>query len=163
MWGGCPNDTGWLNIFDVNSTWGCPTWEDIYLTKVPAIIYSPLQTMANYEEEATTLLAESMTVSVRFDRSNMTCVRMCSTPVQQDASSYCYKPCDSPSVIDVKQKMKQLKEKLTVDRKNTSMYKRSLKSVYEDRTSAETMGIMGAAIIMSVIGLFVLLDCLRWQ
>ncbi|VDI73425.1 Hypothetical predicted protein [Mytilus galloprovincialis] len=93
----------------------------------------------------------------------MTCVRMCSTPVQQDASSYCYKPCDSPSVIDVEQKVEQLKEKLTVDRKSTSMYKRSLRSVYENRTSAKTIGIMGAAIIASVIGLFVFFDCLRWK
>lgn len=63
----------------------------------------------------------------------MTCVRMCSTPVQQDASSYCYKPCDSHSDIhktfdsqsdinniDLEQKVKKLKKKLTVDRKNTS-------------------------------------------
>lgn len=57
---------------------------------------------------------------IEVDRSNMTCVRMCSTPVQQDASSYCYKPCDSPSVIDVEQKVEQLREKLTVDRKSTS-------------------------------------------
>ncbi|VDI75562.1 Hypothetical predicted protein [Mytilus galloprovincialis] len=176
IWEGCPNDTGWLTILDVNSTWGCPTWEDIHLTEIPAILYSPLQIMANYEKEATALLAESMTVSVRFDRSNMTCVRMCSTPVQQDASSYCYKPCDSHSdihktfdsqsdinSIDLEQKVKQLKKKLTVDRKNTSMYKRSLRSVYENRTSAKTIGIMGAAIIASVIGLFVFFDCLRWK
>ncbi|VDI80762.1 Hypothetical predicted protein [Mytilus galloprovincialis] len=128
IWTGCPEDTGWLIILDVNSTWGCPTWEDIHLTEIPAILHSPLQTMANYEKEATALLAESMTVSVKFD-SNMTCVRMCSTPVQQDAFSYCYKPCDIHKPvdsqidihnIDLEQKVKQLKKKLTVDRKNTS-------------------------------------------
>ncbi|XP_076113682.1 uncharacterized protein LOC143081925 [Mytilus galloprovincialis] len=65
VWEGCPNDTGWLLILDANSILGCPTWEDIHLTEIPAILYSPLQTMANYEKEATALLAESMTVSGR--------------------------------------------------------------------------------------------------
>ncbi|CAC5358833.1 unnamed protein product [Mytilus coruscus] len=97
-----------INFFSIIGTWGCPSWEAIYLTEVPAILYSPLQTMAHYE---------------KVDRSNITCVRMCSTPVQQDASSYCYKSCDSQSDIhniDLEQKVKQLKEKLTIDRKSTS-------------------------------------------
>ncbi|VDI73424.1 Hypothetical predicted protein, partial [Mytilus galloprovincialis] len=65
IWKGCSKDIGWLNILDVNSTWGCRTWEAVHLTELPAILYSPLQTGAHYEEVASALLAESMSVSVR--------------------------------------------------------------------------------------------------
>ncbi|VDI36906.1 Hypothetical predicted protein [Mytilus galloprovincialis] len=48
---------------------------------------------------------------------------------------------------------------LTVERKSTQKYRRSLTSAPDERTSSKIMGIIGGTVIISVIGSIVLLDC----
>ncbi|CAG2208059.1 SULT1 [Mytilus edulis] len=145
VWGGCASDAGWLMVYDTHNVAGCP-WEGYYLSDKPAILYSPISTRVRFSQ---------------IDRANLICHSSCLKPIQLDAVTHCYKPCDT--IIDVTSKIRQLREDLTINRKNTTSYRRTLQSVYEDRTSAKTMGLTGATFLVSVVCVFIYFDCVRFK
>ncbi|XP_071123029.1 uncharacterized protein [Mytilus edulis] len=147
-------------VYDTHNVAGCP-WEGYYLSDKPAILYSPISTRVRFSQIYTELIADSMSVSVKFDRANLICHSSCLKPIQLDAVTHCYKPCDT--IIDVTSKIRQLREDLTINRKNTTSYRRTLQSVYEDRTSAKTMGLTGATFLVSVVCVFIYFDCVRFK
>lgn len=52
------------------------------------------------------------------DPANLTCLSSCLKPIQLDAVTYCHKPCDT--IIDVTAKVRQLRDDLAINRKNTT-------------------------------------------
>ncbi|VDI49771.1 Hypothetical predicted protein [Mytilus galloprovincialis] len=145
VWGGCASDAGWLMVYDTHNVGGCP-WEGYYLSDKPAILYSPISTRVRFSQ---------------IDPANLTCHSSCLKPIQLDAVTYCHKPCDT--IIDVTAKVRQLRDDLAINRKNTTSYRRTLGSVYENRTSAKTMGLTGATFLISVVCVFIYFDCVRFQ
>ena len=63
---------------------------------------------------------------------------------------------DSPEAIE--RIVQQLVKELSVDRKNTSSYRRRLISAKDDRPSAQGIGYIGVIILVSVIGSIVVMD-----
>ncbi|CAC5420409.1 unnamed protein product [Mytilus coruscus] len=102
VWGGCASDAGWLMVYDTHNLGGC-SWEKHYLSDKPAILYSPISTRVRFSQ---------------IDQENFTCYSSCLKPIQLDADTHCYKPCDT--VIDISAKVQQLREDLTINRKNTT-------------------------------------------
>ena len=78
-------------------------------------------------------------------------------------SSTCYCPCNSNSVQNltseqITEKLQELKEELTVDKKDLSSWKRKLVSADDHRASAQSIGYVGAVILGAVVLFFVVLD-----
>ena len=79
-------------------------------------------------------------------------------------SSSCYCPCTlslASSTItteELQAKIEQMQTELTVNRKETSSYKRKLTSAPDDRVSAKSIGYVGVVILTVVTGLLVCID-----
>ncbi|KAK3082925.1 hypothetical protein FSP39_009164, partial [Pinctada imbricata] len=78
----------------------------------------------------------------------------------------CMCPCSmyrntSYSPEELKSRLEEIKEKLTVDRKKTSSYQRSLFSAPDDRISARRIGYVGVVIMAVICVLVVLMDVPR--
>ncbi|CAC5382245.1 unnamed protein product [Mytilus coruscus] len=86
----------------------------------------------------------------------------CSTPVQLAYNTYCYKLCDKPlTETDLEEKMQKLEKELSVSRKDTNKFRRSLINAPDNRFSSKTMGLVGAVCIALVVGFIVAVDCIN--
>lgn len=79
-------------------------------------------------------------------------------------TSDCYCSCtltlSSSSITnaELQAKIEQIKTELTVDKKETSSYKRKLTSAPDNRVSAQSIGYVGVIILSIVVGLLVCID-----
>ncbi|CAC5365218.1 unnamed protein product [Mytilus coruscus] len=142
--GGCQNDAGWLLVAEGGFC---------------KMFYEPLNTL-------TILYSPTNTYKTMMDIKASTCqplthkADICSIPVQLAFSSYCYKLCNkSLQETNLQDKIQKLEKVLTVERKATSKYRRSITSAPDDRFSSQTMGLVGALCIALVVGFIVTLDC----
>ncbi|XP_052072843.1 uncharacterized protein LOC127710920 [Mytilus californianus] len=157
--GGCQNDAGWLLVAEGGS---CNMFYEPLNTLT--ILYSPTniyKTMMDMFTEG--YRADTLGFFVKFKAS--TCqplthkADICSIPVQLASSSYCYKLCNkSLPETNLQDKIQKLEKVLTVERKATSKYRRSITSAPDDRLSSQTMGLVGALCIALVVGFIVILD-----
>lgn len=78
-------------------------------------------------------------------------------------ASTCYCSCEDEnnetiSIEQLKEKIKQLREELIIDKKDLSSWKRKLTSASDERASSKNIGIFGAGILITVAITFVILD-----
>ncbi|XP_069140711.1 uncharacterized protein [Argopecten irradians] len=94
---------------------------------------------------------------------------MCSTSSVYEStytSPVCYCPCEdvTNTTITPKQlesKINEIKQTLTVSKKDLSSYKRKLVSTPDHRASAQSIGYIGAAIMCSIAAIMVVMDLPR--
>lgn len=63
----------------------------------------------------------------------------------------------------IQKKIETRKRNLTIDRKNTAKYQRTLISAPDDRPSSKYMGMTGALVISLVAGLIVCIDLVNFS
>ncbi|CAC5400108.1 unnamed protein product [Mytilus coruscus] len=176
LWDGCPNDTGWLLVSEGKGGKCAFEPKDELL-----ILYSSTSTLMKVELDVLKEFDFSLHVFSVFEKGNRanalaifvkfkasTCqplasqADMCSTPVQLSFNTYCYKLCNnSVSGTSLQEKIQKLEKDLSVMKKDTSKYKRSLTSAPDNRFSSKTMGLVGALCIAVVVGLIIALDCVN--
>ncbi|XP_069128474.1 fucolectin-3-like [Argopecten irradians] len=67
-----------------------------------------------------------------------------------------------PTMLELTQRMKQLKKQLAIDRKQTSFYRRTLVCAADNRKSARNLGsVFGVGVLVSVFGCIIALDLHR--
>ncbi|XP_033739919.1 uncharacterized protein LOC117327176 [Pecten maximus] len=94
---------------------------------------------------------------------------MCSTSSVYEStytSPICYCPCGdvTNTTITPKQlesKINEIKQTLTVSKKDLSSWKRKLMSTPDDRASAQSIGYIGAAIMCSIAAIMIIMDLPR--
>lgn len=81
-------------------------------------------------------------------------------------SAYCIcKSCPNAYITEAEliEMIANLKKELTIDKKNTSRYKRLHTSKYDDRRSSKCLGAVGISVLIGVAGLFVAIDLANYQ
>lgn len=63
----------------------------------------------------------------------------------------------------IQKKIETRKRNLTIDRKNTAKYQRTLISAPDDRPTSKYMGVTGALVISLVAGLIVCVDLMNFS
>ncbi|VDI21662.1 Hypothetical predicted protein, partial [Mytilus galloprovincialis] len=174
----CETDAGWLLVGD---DIGNCQYEFNIRTK-PFILFSDKFTSSKAEEFA---VADFMAIFVKL-KIKATCLNPfamhCehenspSTTISVQTTSTNTIPIDEQSQSTVstskngdqsttmtseelQNKIERIKMELTVQKKSTKKYRRSLTSAPDERTSSKLMGMIGGTFIISVIGFIVLLDC----
>jgi hypothetical protein len=66
---------------------------------------------------------------------------------------------EKTAILDVE--IRRIRSELLVEKKVLSSYVRARTSVQDERTSAESMGYLGIVLLSTIVGLFVLSDCLK--
>ncbi|VDI51647.1 Hypothetical predicted protein [Mytilus galloprovincialis] len=144
LWDGCPNDSGWLLVSEGKSGFCSFEPENRLL-----ILYSSKSTFMNGVEIKT---STCQSLASQAD--------ICSTPVQLAFNMFCYTLCNnSKAETNLQEKIQKLEKELSVKKKDTSNYKRSLTSAPDDRFSSKAMGLVGALCIAIVVGFIISLDC----
>ncbi|XP_071144664.1 uncharacterized protein [Mytilus edulis] len=132
-------------------------------------IYGYAQTSTNLANIPSTNPAQTSTTSPAQTSSTSPAQTSSTSPAQTSATSPAQTSATNPAQtssttteirsVDLQNKLDQIKIELTVQRKSTQKYRRSLTSAPDERTSSKLMGIIGGTFIISVIGFIVLLDC----
>ncbi|XP_052081842.1 uncharacterized protein LOC127719654 [Mytilus californianus] len=174
----CETDEGLLLVGDAEGN--CQYEENI--TEQPFILFSASSNVSKAIHHA---VADSMAIFIKFpikatcfNQFAMNCVHEnspCITnsvqtsstktiPIEDQSQSTLStsKDKDQSTTMrseDLQNKINRIKMELTVEKKSTQKYMRSLTSAPDERTSSKVMGIIGGAFIISVIGLIMLLDC----
>nr|XP_011437195.2 uncharacterized protein LOC105335137 [Crassostrea gigas] len=83
------------------------------------------------------------------------------TPYQVSAPKPFNGWCQEITTTVIEEKIKNMQKNLTVNKKVTSRYVRTLTSSPDKRRSAQNMGFLGVSIIATVVGVVVLSDCVN--
>ncbi|KAK3082696.1 hypothetical protein FSP39_002899 [Pinctada imbricata] len=62
---------------------------------------------------------------------------------------------------EVQSRLKEIRGNLKINRKNTTVYKRSLLSATDERISAQSIGYVGVAVLIIISGLIISMDVPR--
>ncbi|CAC5367390.1 unnamed protein product [Mytilus coruscus] len=137
-----------------------PTSSSSYISDITKSTLSET-THAVYSSDPTMISTELLSSQTTTSSSG---VMTSSLVVSGTASSTCYCPCSltvassSITTEELQAKIDQIQTELTVDRKETSSYKRKLTSAPDNRVSAQSIGYVGVVILTVVIGLLVIID-----
>ncbi|XP_052081840.1 serine-rich adhesin for platelets-like isoform X1 [Mytilus californianus] len=124
---------------------------------------NPAQTSStNPAQTSSTSLAQTSSTNPAQTSSTNPTQTTSTNPTETSSTNPAQTSSTNPTTIrseDLQNKIDRIKMELTVQRKSTQKYKRSLTSAPDERKSSKIMGIIGATVITSVIGFIVLMDC----
>lgn len=129
------------------------------LTTVKSELTSDTNELATVNDTLTTDTNELATVNdtlTRLDHSQFTKANFCGT------ETCACKTMANFTEEDLIEFVKNISKILKVDKKQTSLYRRSLISVREERTSARVIGNVGLIFIVAVVGGICALDISRF-
>ncbi|XP_062599701.1 uncharacterized protein LOC134261274 [Saccostrea cucullata] len=69
--------------------------------------------------------------------------------------------CPEVNQKDIQEKIANMQKNLTINRKETNQYTRTLTSAPDERTSSKNIGVLGAFVIGAVGSIFLLSDCIN--
>ncbi|XP_076116914.1 uncharacterized protein LOC143084432 [Mytilus galloprovincialis] len=138
-----------------------PTSSSSYSSDITTSTLSETTHIAVYSSDPTIISTELLSSQSATSSSG---VMTTSNVVSGTSSSTCYCPCSatvassSITTEELKAKIDKIQTELTVDKKETSSYKRRLTSAPDNRVSAQSIGYVGVVILTIVIGLLIVID-----
>ncbi|XP_071119850.1 uncharacterized protein [Mytilus edulis] len=138
-----------------------PTSSSLYSSDITTSTLSETSHIAVYSSDPTMISTELLSSQTATSSSG---VMTSSNVVSGTSSSTCYCPCSasvassSITTEELQAKIDKIQTELTVDKKETSSYKRRLTSAPDNRVSAQSIGYVGVVILTIVIGLLIVID-----
>ncbi|VDI27273.1 Hypothetical predicted protein [Mytilus galloprovincialis] len=138
-----------------------PTSSSSYNSDIKTSTLSETTHIAVYSLDPTMISTELLSSQTTTSSSG---VMTTSNVVSRTSSSTCYCPCSatvassSITTEELQAKIDKIQTELTVDKKETSSYKRRLTSAPDNRVSAQSIGYVGVVILTIVIGLLIVID-----
>ncbi|VDI05358.1 Hypothetical predicted protein [Mytilus galloprovincialis] len=138
-----------------------PTSSSSYSSDIKTSTLSETTHIAVYSLDPTMISTELLSSQTTTSSSG---VMTTSNVVSRTSSSTCYCPCSatvassSITTEELQAKIDKIQTELTVDKKETSSYKRRLTSAPDNRVSAQSIGYVGVVILTIVIGLLIVID-----
>ncbi|XP_071119854.1 uncharacterized protein [Mytilus edulis] len=179
QYGRTTNDIYIYNIFKLNGTTSSTTpLISNYYCPISSSSVSPTLSSSYSSDITTSTLGETTHIAVYSSDSTMISTELLnsqsttssrgvmtsSNVVSGTSSSTCYCPCSatvassSITTEELQAKIDKIQTELTVDKKETSSYKRKLTSAPDNRVSAQSIGYVGVVILTIVIGLLIVID-----
>ncbi|CAG2236252.1 unnamed protein product [Mytilus edulis] len=134
-----------------------------YYCPISSSSVSPTLSSSYSSDITTSTLSETTLIEV-YTTTSSSGVMTTSNVVSGTSSSTCYCPCSasvassSITTEELQAKIDKIQTELTVDKKETSSYKRRLTSAPDNRVSAQSIGYVGVVILTIVIGLLIVID-----